>query len=103
MKKAILIVTCAVILISGMLLTECKRVEIGSESGPTVTRSYDFIDFTSIEIGYAFKLEVIPADTYSIKIDASESLLDHIKVTKTGIKLEIGIDRLFFTSTGRPE
>jgi len=95
MKKMILIVTCAMILISGMLLTGCKRVAIDSERGPVVTRSYDFTEFTRIEIGYAFKLEVIPADTYSISISASESLFDHIEVTKKGNKLKIGMDNLF--------
>jgi hypothetical protein len=95
MKKAILIVICAVILISGMLLTGCKRVAIDSDTGPIVTRSYSYTDFTRLEVGYAFKLEVIPADTYSITIDASESVFDHIKVKKSGDKLEIGLDRLF--------
>jgi hypothetical protein len=96
MKKMILIVTCAMILISGMLLTGCKRVAIDSDTGPTVTRSYDFTDFNIIEIGYAFKLEVTPADTYSITINANESLSEHIKVTKSGDRLEIGLDRVFF-------
>lgn len=96
MKKTILIVTCVVILISGMLLTGCKRVAIDSNTGPPVTRSYDLTDFTIIEIGHAFKLEVTPADTYSITINASESLFEHIKVTKSGDRLEISIDRLFF-------
>ncbi len=69
---------------------------IGENAGPATTRYYDFTDFTSIEIGYAFKLEVTPADTYSIEINAGESTFDHIKVTQTGSKLEIGMERLFF-------
>ncbi len=96
MKKSILAVALCVILISAVLLGGCKRVEIGSESGPTTTRSYDFTDFTSIEIGHAFKLEVTPADTYSITISAGESLFDNIEVTQKGSRLEIGMDRLLF-------
>jgi len=96
MGEKILIVICAMILIPGMLLTGCKRVAIDSDTGPTVTRSYNFTDFNIIEIGYAFKLEVTPADTYSISISAGESLFDHIEVTKEGNKLKIGMDRLFF-------
>ena len=96
MKKTILIAICAVILISGMLITGCKRVAIDSDTGPKVTRSYDHTDFTRLEVGYAFRLEVTPADTYSITIVASESVFDHIKVTKSGDKLEIGLDSPFF-------
>jgi hypothetical protein len=95
MKKAILTAALLVILIPAVL-TGCTRVAIGEINGPTATRYYDFTDFTSIEIGYAFKLEVTPADTYSIQIEAGESTFDHIKVTKAGSKLEIGMDRMFF-------
>ena len=96
MKRTIIITGLVLILTSGMLLTGCKRVAIDSDTGPQVTRSYDFTDFTRIEIGYAFKLEVVPADTYSITIRATESAFDHIKVIKSGDRLEIGLDRPFF-------
>ena len=95
MKKSILIV-CLIIIMTVGLLLGCTRVSLDAENGFTTTRNYDFTDFTSIEIGYAFELEVIPADTYSISINASESTFDRIEVTKTGNKLEIGMDTLFF-------
>ena len=97
MKKSILIV-CLIIIMTVGLLLGCTRVSLDAENGFTTTRNYDFTDFTSIEIGYAFELEVIPADTYSISINASESTFDRIEVTKTGNKLEIGMDTLFLLS-----
>jgi hypothetical protein len=102
MKRNILIITAVLILVSLSLLTGCTRVRIGSEDGSTDTREYDFTDFTDIEIGDAFKLEVIPADTYSIIIDARKSDLDRIEVKKTGDRLEISMDRWLFHFNGSP-
>ena len=101
MKKSILIV-CLIIIMTVGLLLGCTRVSLDAENGFTTTRNYDFTDFTSIEIGYAFELEVIPADTYSISINASESTFDRIEVTKSGDKLKIGIDSLLFHSYRSP-
>jgi hypothetical protein len=97
MKKSLLIVAGTVIMITAVLLTGCVAPIIKKEAGPTSTREYNFTDFNRIEIGDAFKLEVTPADTYSIQIDASENLFDHIEVTKTGNKLKIDMDNLFFS------
>jgi len=97
MKKAILIVAGIVIMITAVLLTGCVSPIITKDAGPTTTRNYDFTDFTSIEIGHAFKLEVTRADTYSISISADESTFDHIEVTKTGNKLEIGMGNVFIS------
>jgi hypothetical protein len=102
MKKAILIVACTVIMITAVLLTGCVAPIIKKDTGPTVTRNYDFTDFTIIEIGHAAKLEVTRADTYSISISAGESVFDHIKVTKTGNKLKIDLGNLFFSFPRSP-
>jgi len=95
MKRNICIIGLIVLLISGVLLAGCGAV-IKKTAGPATAREYSFTDFNSIEIGYAFKLEVTPADTYSISIDANESDFEHIKVNKNGDKLEIGLDGWFF-------
>ncbi len=102
MKSKALIITVLLILVSVSLLTGCTRVRIDSEDSSTSTRDYDFTDFTSIEVGYAFKLEVIPADTYSVTISARENLFEHIIVEKKGDRLEIGMGRLWFHFTSSP-
>jgi phage-related protein len=103
MKKAILIIApCTVIMIIVVMLTGCVAPIIKKDAGPTTNREYNFTDFTSIEIGDAFKLEVIPADTFSISINANENTLDHIDVSKIGNKLKIDMDNLFFSFTRSP-
>ncbi len=102
MKKTILTGALSMILIMGVLLAGCTAAIISKEVGPTITMHYVFTDFTRIEIGHAFELEIIPADTYSVQIVAGENVLDRIKVEQTGDKLEIGMDSLFFHSYRSP-
>ena len=96
MKKSIITVTVIVTLIAAVLLSGCSAAVIKKEPGPPATMEYDYTDFTVVEVGYAFTVEITPADTYSIVIHAGENDFDHIKVTKKGNKLEIGMDTLFF-------
>lgn len=103
MKKSTLTKVAGIaILATVVLLAGCTAPIIKKEAGPTITREYNFIDFTSIEIGHAFKMEVTPADTYSISISASEYLFDYIDVSKTGHKLIIGMDVLVIRSYRSP-
>src|SRR4030042_3553494 len=101
MKKLILSIALITILASVLILTGCNRVLISEKNGPTTTQNYDFTDFTGIEIGHAFKLEVTYADTYKVTITAAKSVLDRIEVKKVGSTLVIDMDAWFF-SWNRP-
>ena len=59
--------------------------------GPTVTGSgklaawdFDYRDFTKIEAGYAFDIEVVKADTYLVRITIDDNLYDHLDISKQG-------------------
>ena len=101
MKRNVFIIGLTVLLISGLLLAGCSAI-IKKTAGPTAAREYDFTDFNRIDIGYAFKLEVSRADTYRVTINANEGDFNHIKVTKTGDTLEIGMDGLFIHLSPSP-
>lgn len=102
MKKAILSIALSVILITVVLLAGCTGAFISKKVGPDITMHYVFWDFTRIEIGHAFELEVKAADTYSVQIEAGESIIDRIEVTQTGDKLEIGMDNPFIHAYRSP-
>jgi hypothetical protein len=102
MKREGLTAAFSLALITAVLLTGCVSPFITKTAGPIITRDYDYTDFTSIEIGHAFNLEVTRADTYSISIDAGESVFDHIDVSKVGNKLKIDMDNMFFSFTRSP-
>ena len=102
MKKAILTGALSVFLIMGVLLAGCSAAIMSKEVGPNTAKTYDNTGFSRIEIGDAFELEVTATDTYSIQIEASEGILDRIKVTQNGDKLEIGMDNPFFHTYRSP-
>jgi hypothetical protein len=102
MKRAVLTASFSLVLITAVLLTGCVSPFVTKTAGPITTREYNFTDFTSIEVGHAFNLEVTAADIYSISISAGESVFDHIDVSKVGNKLKIDMDNMFFSFTRSP-
>ncbi len=66
--------------------------------GPTVTGSgklaawdFDYRDFTKIEAGYAFDVEIIKADSYLIRITVNDNLYEYLDISKQGDTLHIGL------------
>jgi hypothetical protein len=92
MKKLIFGLTLLTLLASLTMFTGCIRVDMSEKNGPITTREYSFTDFTGIEIGSAFNLEVTPAASYNVTITAGKNILEHIRVAKTGDILKITIE-----------
>jgi len=66
--------------------------------GPTVTGSgklaawdFDYRDFTKIEAGYAFDIEIVKADSYLVRITVDDNLYEYLDVSKRGDTLNIGL------------
>lgn len=69
------------------------------------TRQYDFTDFTRVDVGSAFEVEIVHADAFSVSVDAAEHQFDHIEVSRRGDTLTVRQEwRLFGwrPSGGRP-
>ncbi len=60
-------------------------------SGDLATEGRDFTDFTFIEVGWGFEVEISRSDSYSINLTADDNLFDHIEVSQTGNTLTIGL------------
>jgi hypothetical protein len=92
MKKAIVAVLVAVLLTSG-LLVGC--VEGGAPgSGNLLTQEFEFSDFTRVEVGSAFQVEIAQADSYRVSVTADDNLFEYIQVSKEGETLKIGLKLL---------
>jgi hypothetical protein len=78
---------------------------LGSEN--LVSKEMDLSDFTIVEVGYAFEVEITQSSSYSVNITADEYMLvsetgkdeyvrertfDYIQVSKTGDTLAIGLE-----------
>lgn len=61
-------------------------------SGNTVTRTYDFTDFSEIELGHAFEATINPGDTFAVSVTVDDNLVEHLIVEQDGARLRIGLD-----------
>ncbi len=62
-------------------------------SGNLVSEEKIFTDFTSVDVGWGFKVKIVQSDLYSINITADENLFEYMKIYKTGNTLIIGMKR----------
>ena len=92
MKKAIVAVLVAVLLTSGLSAGCVGHGEAGS--GNLVTEEFEFSDFTRVEVGGAFEVEIVQADSYRVSVTADDNLFEYIKVSKQGETLKIGLKLL---------
>jgi hypothetical protein len=57
--------------------------------GQVITQEKEYSDFTSVDVGSAFQVDITQSNSYSVVIKASETILDKIDVTKEGNTLMI--------------
>jgi hypothetical protein len=72
------------------LVTGCKVV---TGSGETVTWEMDYADFTKLDIGSAFDVEITRADTFLVRITIDKALNEYLSVDQRGDTLHIGLER----------
>jgi len=58
-------------------------------SGNLVTEEKYFSDFTIVEVGSGFEVEITQSSSYNISITADDNLFDYIQISKTGDTLTI--------------
>ena len=87
MKKIIMVIGLIVIMLGAGLLGGCYR---GTEDNGKVSSStFDYKDFSAIEVQNDFDLEITYGESYSINISGSERIMGRIDVTKSGDTLKI--------------
>jgi hypothetical protein len=92
MKRIAPAIVLITVLTTVAILAGCIPVLI--HAGLTETREYNISDFTGIEIGHAFKIDITPSDKYSIAITAGENVFKYIDVYKSGNTLKIEVKGL---------
>ena len=60
-------------------------------SGILDTEEMTFTDFTIVEAGWGFNVDINQSDSYSISITADDNMFDYIETSKTGNTLNIGL------------
>ena len=80
--KRIVVITLAIVTSLLLTLTGC---------GPSRTQTYDFTDFTRVEVRSGFQVELVQSNSYSVSITAPEGLFKFIQVSKEGKTLKIDL------------
>jgi hypothetical protein len=95
MKRALIPVLAITVLIAMMVLPGCDE---STPPGETITEKKNFTNFTYVEVGSAFEVDITRSDTYSVTISADESLFDYVEVSQQGTRLKIYLNpRHIFT------
>ena len=62
------------------------------DSGDSITRTYDEVDFDEIEIHSAFRLTVRQSDSFRVRITVPERSVDDIEVRRNGSRLRLSME-----------
>lgn len=94
MNKSKLITT--ILLITIGLLTAVSGCIPGfgptvNGSGKMATWDFDYHDFTKVEAGYAFDVDIVKADSYLISVTVDDNLHEYLDISKRGNTLHIGL------------
>jgi len=60
-------------------------------SGKLENWDFDYSDFTRVEAGYAFDVEIIKAGSYMVRITIDDNLYQYLDINKRGDTLHIGL------------
>ena len=93
MKTLVVKVAFTLALLSTLLFAGCSVpfATVVTASGPVVSKDYRITDFTGVDSGAIFQLEIMPSSTYAVSVTSNENLFDYIEVTRSGstLKLEL--------------
>jgi len=90
MKKAIAAVLVGLLLTAGLLMG-CVGGRVPPGSGNLVTQEFEFSDFSRVEVGSAFQVKIVQADSYRVSVTADDNLFKYIQVSKQGETLKVGL------------
>jgi hypothetical protein len=66
--------------------------EVIRGSGKEATRELKLSDFTTVDVGHAFQVELTRGKSFRVTITADDNVLSHVTATKDGSALKIGLD-----------
>lgn len=95
MKKALsLLLSVACLFACLSLYAETPVNASLKDSEKTFTRHFDYRNFTGLAVSNAFHVELTFADTWSVDVTVPEFVKPYLKVSCTGNKVRIGLEKL---------
>ena len=60
-------------------------------SGNITTKEEQFSDFTEVDAGSGFTIEIFESSSYSVIVTADDNVMEYIEVSKSGDTLKVGV------------
>jgi hypothetical protein len=91
--KRLLIIAVLLVLALPLISFGCS-----GNPGPETSHQYEYTNFTNVQVGGAFEVEVIPSNTSSVEVTAPDNVFRYVKVEQSGSTLKIDADwgRIFW-------
>lgn len=87
----IITIVIVVLLLAAVVSAGCIGAQIRG-SGNLKTETYDLGDFDKVDIGYAFKVNIVQDGYFKVEVTADDNVFKYIRVTKMGNTLRIQVD-----------
>jgi hypothetical protein len=87
----VIVGSVAAVVVAAVLLGLWHPYGLVVGSGELVNEEKDFTDFTIVEVGWGFEVEISQSDSFSVNMTADDNILDYIEVSSLGNKLTIGL------------
>ena len=91
MKKLMIFAVTTFIIAAMLLTTGCTVLFHTTDTGPMVEKTYDFTNFTAVEVSDSFNYNIQQGTAYSITVSVRQYLTDKVDVHQSGSTLSVGM------------
>jgi hypothetical protein len=88
--KRFIIALSALLSLFALAFSGCSAIFHEVPMSNSIEKSYDFKDFTDVELADAFQFEIKQADNYSVVVSTKDEDLKYLDVYKSGNTLHVG-------------
>jgi hypothetical protein len=85
------LIILAVVVAGALTLSNLIQTHTIEGSGNVVTRTFDISDFTGVDVGGGFRVEITQSSSYSVRVTADNNTFDYMDVFKADDTLTIGL------------
>ena len=91
MKKLMILAVTTLIVAAILLTTGCTALFHTTDTGPVVEKTYDFTNFSAVEVSDSFNYNIQQGTAYSITVSVRQYLTDKVDVHQNGSTLFVGM------------
>jgi len=91
MKKLTILAVTTLITAAILLTTGCTALFHTTDAGPVVEKTYDYKDFSGVQISDSFNYNIQQGTAYSITVSVRQYLVDKVNIHQSGNTLFVGM------------